>query len=49
MSLLQSQFGGDLIEGAVVQQRFPGLVANQMLRDGDVIVGAEESTIQIDK
>src|SRR4051794_12478816 len=48
VSLLQTQFGADLIEGAVVQQRFPGLVANQMLRDGDVIVGAEESTTQID-
>jgi hypothetical protein len=31
------------VEGAIVQQRFPGLVAFQMLRDGDIIVGAEES------
>jgi hypothetical protein len=35
------------VEGAVVQQRFPGLVAFQMLRDGDIIVGAEESSAPI--
>lgn len=35
------------VEGAIVQQRFPGLVAFQMLRDGDVIVGAEESSVPI--
>jgi hypothetical protein len=44
---LYRDYAQDLIQGAVIRQRFPGLVAFQMLRDGDVIVGAEESSMPI--
>ena len=47
VQLMLRDFGTVPIPGAVVQLRFPGLVAFQMLRDGDVIVGAEESSTPI--